>query len=69
VLYLEDLYKADEVFITSTTRELLPVHQIQDRPLAPPGAARPVMQKLQAALTGYLRRYTADAKRAVEVGS
>ncbi|MEP6714736.1 MAG: aminotransferase class IV [Terriglobia bacterium] len=31
VLNLEDLYSADEVFITSTTRDLLPVARIGDR--------------------------------------
>jgi branched-chain amino acid aminotransferase len=32
-LSLDDLYRADEVFITSTTRDLLPVHEIGGRAL------------------------------------
>ena len=32
-LFPEDLYRAEEVFITSTTRDLLPVHEIAGRAL------------------------------------
>ena len=38
VLRDDDLYGADEAFLTSTTRELLPVVQVDDRPV---GGGRP----------------------------
>jgi branched-chain amino acid aminotransferase len=64
VLTLDDLYSAEEVFITSTTRELLPVHQILDRRLTPKGhSAWPVMEKLRAALAEYTRHYIETARR------
>lgn len=62
-LRLDDLYAADEVFITSTTRELLPVHQILERRITK-GGPWPVMGALQGALTAYIRRYIDNAKRA-----
>lgn len=64
VLRLDDLYEADEVFITSSTRELMPVSRIRDRPIAP-GADGPwpVMGKLRQALSAYIRRYIDDARR------
>ncbi len=69
VLRLDDLYQADEVFITSTTRELLPVHRILDRPIPSRGhGAWTVMHALQAALTAYIRRYVEEAKRAAVSG-
>jgi branched-chain amino acid aminotransferase len=65
VLFLEDLYSAEEVFITSTTRDLLPVHRILDRPLSSGGpSAWPVMEKLRAALADYTRQYVEHARRA-----
>ena len=64
VLRLDDLYAADEVFITSTTRELLPVNRIRDHAIGPPGShARPVMRQLQEALSAYIQRYVANARR------
>jgi branched-chain amino acid aminotransferase len=39
-LSLEDLYRADEVFITSTTRDLMPVREIAGRELQQPGGVR-----------------------------
>ena len=63
VLRLEDLIEADEVFITSTTRELLPVNRIQDRPIASSDRTSwPVMERLQEALSAYIRRYTEAAR-------
>ncbi len=69
VLTLDDLYSAEEVFITSTTRELLPIHRILDRrlPLGDP-PAWPVMEKLRAALTEYTRQYVENAKRELVAG-
>jgi branched-chain amino acid aminotransferase len=62
VLRLDDLYAADEVFITSSTRELIPVERIGTRELA--ATAWPVMEKLRAALQAYVRRYV-NAQKAV----
>jgi len=55
-LRLEDLYRADEVFITSTTRELLGVSEIDGRPIPARAGAR---DRLQRAFTEYVRGYTA----------
>lgn len=69
VMTLDDLHAAEEVFITSTTRELLPVHRILDRRLRvgdPP--AWPVMEKLRAALAEYTRQYVENAKRELVAG-
>ena len=64
VLRLEHLYEADEVFITSTTRELLPVHRILGRELAGAAADWPVMKKLRQALRDYIESYIETQKRA-----
>jgi len=58
-LRLADLESADEVFITSTTRNLLPVFQIEDRPVGRNGNARVA---LQAAFSGFVEDYVAKAK-------
>jgi len=55
-LRLEDLERADEVFITSTTRDLLPVVEIQGLKIHPRGEARP---RLAAAYQRYLEAYVA----------
>jgi branched-chain amino acid aminotransferase len=64
ILRPDDLYLADEVFITSTTRELLPVHQIAGKAIAEGGGNWPVMHRLQDALTAYIQRYIDQAKAA-----
>jgi branched-chain amino acid aminotransferase len=51
VLTLENLYSADEVFITSTTRDLLPVYCIQQRELNRDDRVR---QRLSLAFHNYL---------------
>lgn len=57
----EDLYTAEEVFITSSTRELIPVDNIGGRVLpAAAGGKWPVMEKLRKALREYVERYTAE---------
>jgi branched-chain amino acid aminotransferase len=57
-----DLESADEVFVTSTTRELLPVDSIEGLKLREP---RPgVRECLQAAFTNHVRGYVA-ARRAM----
>ncbi len=63
-LRLDDLFEADEVFITSTTRELIPVHRIRDRTITKGGPnAWPVMTRLHSALTGHIRKYVDQAPR------
>jgi len=63
VLLVDDLISADEVFITSTTRELMQVNRIQDREIAPSSRTDwPVMDRLQGALTAYIRNYTEEAR-------
>ncbi|MEZ5361385.1 MAG: aminotransferase class IV [Bryobacterales bacterium] len=63
VLTVDDLLLAEEVFITSSTRELIPVERIQDKMLA--AKSWPVMEKLRAALQAHVRRYTAAQKQMV----
>jgi branched-chain amino acid aminotransferase len=55
-LRLEDLERADEVFITSTTRDLLPVVSIEGLKIRRQGGAR---QRLLAAFRSYLEAYVA----------
>lgn len=55
-----DLENADEVFITSTTRDLLPVFQIEDKPIARGARTR---VPLQEAFSRYVRNYV-DEHRA-----
>jgi branched-subunit amino acid aminotransferase/4-amino-4-deoxychorismate lyase len=63
-LRLEDLYEADEVFISSTTRLLLPVDRILDRRIAKSGSdGWPVATRLREALRAYIREYVAKAQR------
>jgi len=57
LLRLEDLYRADDVFSTSTKRELLAVSEIDGRSIARGGALH---AQLQQAFTEYVRRYTAE---------
>lgn len=56
-LTLSDLRTAQEVFITSTSREVLPVSQVEDYqvPLAP----GPVTQRLAQVFSDYVRQYFA----------
>ena len=51
-LSAEDLDTADEIFITSTTREIQPVAQIEDREVAQVGG--PVTQRLAEAFSQYV---------------
>jgi branched-chain amino acid aminotransferase len=59
-----DLEAADEVFITSTTRDLLPVFQIEDRQVARGSRTRIALQE---AFSDYLRQYV-ETHRAAKVG-
>jgi branched-chain amino acid aminotransferase len=56
-----DLEKADEVFITSTTRELLPVLEIEQKPMKRDDRAR---HTLQTEFSKYEERYVAEYKAA-----
>jgi branched-chain amino acid aminotransferase len=58
-LRLEDLVRADEVFITSTTRDLLPVVQIEDQPV---GRSHEARIALSNAFGDYLHKYVAENK-------
>jgi branched-chain amino acid aminotransferase len=58
-LFPADLESADEVFITSTTRNLLPVVQIEDKPV---GRAGRICATLDQAFGDYLRQYVARQK-------
>ena len=51
-----DLEAADEVFITSTTRDLLPVTRIEDRAVGKPGD---VCTRLRTAFQRYVGAYVA----------
>jgi branched-chain amino acid aminotransferase len=61
VLYPKDLESADEMFITSTTRELSPVVKVDDR-LVGSGKPGPVTQKL---LAGYQKKAQELTRHAV----
>jgi branched-chain amino acid aminotransferase len=60
-----DLESADEVFITSTTRGLLPVARIGQRPIPNKGMAR---ETLQAAFLACETEYVTAHRAAVRVG-
>lgn len=57
-----DLEHADEIFITSTTRDLLPIVQIEDRKV---GRADRACQSLTRAFREYLHSYIASHKESV----
>jgi len=59
VLTPADLESADEVFISSTTRELLSVSMIGNRPIQNSGQAR---EALQTAFSKYMDEYIASHK-------
>lgn len=66
VLRPGDLFGAEEVFITSTNRSLLPVAEVAGNPIA--AAPGPVTRKLEQAFAAYVTEYIAARKKA-EVGS
>ena len=57
-----DLLEADEVFITSSTRELMPVERILDRNLPGGASGWPVMQRLRSQLRAYVADYVRSAR-------
>jgi len=62
VLFPKDLENADEVFITSTTRQLLPVLSIQGLNIRSAAGAR---IPLQQAFSAYFHEYVASRRRPV----
>ena len=56
-----DLERADEVFITSTTRDLLPVVQVEDKKA---GRSERARRALAAAFSVYVQKYVASHKPA-----
>lgn len=59
-LRTEDLSAAEEVFITSTTREVQPVSQIEDRTIAQAGG--PVTQRLAKGFSQYVEEFLSKTK-------
>lgn len=62
-LFPGDLYDADEVFITSSIREVVPVVKVDDRVIAS-GVPGPLVQQLHAAYRARIRERTLQAQRA-----
>lgn len=60
VLLPPDLESADEVFLASTTRELLPVVSVEGLRIRP---SRAVRDRLQAAFTTFVEEYTAARRK------
>lgn len=59
----ENLYEADELFITSSIREIVPVVRVDGNPVGD-GRPGPVVQELRAGFLSYVRERTAeDASR------
>jgi branched-chain amino acid aminotransferase len=66
ILLTADLETADEVFITSTTRELLPVSHVQSLNIkVPMNGGYPVCDRLRTAFRKYVDAYVAVRRRAV----
>jgi branched-chain amino acid aminotransferase len=57
-----DLEAADEIFITSTTRDLLPVVQVEDRKV---GGGRDACRAISRAFRDYVDRYIAQHRTAL----
>jgi branched-chain amino acid aminotransferase len=57
-----DLEAADEVFITSTTRDLLPVFEVEGKKVGPAGSTR---QRLAASFGEYVGKYVAERRAAL----
>ena len=55
VLMPDDLYHAQEVFISSTNRNIIAVTDIADHPVGAP--SRPIMEKLELAFSSYIKEY------------
>ena len=66
VLFPADLEAAEEVFITSTTRDLLPVRQIEDRRIG--GAGDRARVALQTAFSAFVDRYVFEHRQLQAAG-
>jgi len=55
VLMPDDLYRAEEVFISSTNRNIIAVADIAGRPVG--SASQPIMAKLEVAFSNYIKEY------------
>jgi len=64
VLKDDDLFGADEAFLTSTTRELVPIVQVDDRKIGP-GAPGPITKAL---LDGYRKKAQELTRSAITLG-
>lgn len=64
ILMPSDLEAADQVFITSTTRELLPVISVEGLSLKTSPAE--VLPNLQSAFAGFVRSYTTERRRVAQ---
>ena len=67
VLRLQDLYSADEVFITSTNRNVIGVREIAGRPIGE-GKMGPVTKRLDTAFDAFVKEYVERKKKAVASG-
>jgi branched-chain amino acid aminotransferase len=63
VLKPEDLYSADEVFVTSTTRSAIGISEIEGHAISP--APGPIAQKLEKAFSKYMDDYLAKVSAPV----
>src|SRR5579872_5834890 len=63
-LFPKDLEKADELFISSTTRELMPVAMVEGLELR---GGHEVIDRLQAVFTEHVKAYVAPRRRQVTV--
>jgi branched-chain amino acid aminotransferase len=66
VLQPEDLYSADEVFISSTNRSMIAAGEINGRRIA--SAPGPIVEKLERAFAEYVREYIDQHARSVAGG-
>jgi branched-subunit amino acid aminotransferase/4-amino-4-deoxychorismate lyase len=62
VLLPADLESADEVFLASTTRELLPIESIEGMRIK---SGRAVRDRLQQAFTAYIESYVGARKNPI----
>lgn len=67
VLRPEDLYSADEVFISSTNRSMIAVGEINGHKIK--SAPGPIMQKLERVFASYVRDYIAAHTQPAATGS
>ena len=67
VLRPEDLYAADEVFISSTNRSMIAVGEINGHKIA--SAPGSIVQKLERAFAEYVREYIASHAQSTATGS